>query len=78
VPLTSSELFVLLGKGLSARLTDFCLLTLLLDGSDLSQLSRKYNVHVSVKPNPLAIYLEGSRESVREAETYVNGVKKAS
>ena len=78
VPLTSSELFVLFGNGLSARLIDLCVLTPLLDGSDLSQLSRKYNVHVSVKPNPLAIYLEGSRGSVRDVETYVDGVKKAS
>jgi len=54
-----------------------CLLTPVLDGSDLAQLSRKYNVHISVKPNPLAIYLEGSRESVREAERYVDGVRKA-
>ena len=29
-----------------------------------------------MKPNPLAIYLEGSRESVREAERHVDGVKK--
>lgn len=52
------------------------LLTPILDGSDLSELSKKYNIHISVKPNPLAIYLEGSRDSVREAESYVDGVKK--
>jgi len=51
-------------------------LTPVLDGSDLSELSKKYNIHISVKPNPLAIYLEGSRDSVREAEIYVDGVKK--
>jgi hypothetical protein len=39
-------------------------------------LSKKYNIHISVKPNPLAIYLEGSRESVREAERHVDGIKK--
>jgi hypothetical protein len=76
VSLTSSELFILLGKGRLTRLPDFCLLTLLLDGSDLSQLSRQYNAHISVKPNPLAVYLEGSRESVRELEAYIDGVKK--
>ena len=51
-------------------------LTSALDGSDFSELSKKYNIHISVKPNPLAIYLEGSRGSVREAERYVDGVKK--
>ncbi|KAI0304937.1 hypothetical protein BC826DRAFT_1100693 [Russula brevipes] len=55
--LTASELFILLGK----------------DGSDLSQVSRKYNVHISVKPNPLAIYLEGSPESVTATKEYVDG-----
>ncbi|KAI0257609.1 hypothetical protein BJV78DRAFT_1116296 [Lactifluus subvellereus] len=58
--LTPSELFILLGQ----------------DGSDLFQLSRKYNIHVSVKPNPLAVYLEGSRESVRVAKTYIDSVRK--
>ena len=52
-------------------------LTPVLDGSDLSELSKKYNIHISVKPKPLSIYLEGSRESVREVEIYVDGVKKA-
>ncbi|KAI0307755.1 hypothetical protein B0F90DRAFT_1813161 [Multifurca ochricompacta] len=54
--LTPSELFILLGK----------------DGSDLFQMSRKHNVYVSVKPKPLAVYLEGTRESVREAENYID------
>ncbi|KAI9457724.1 hypothetical protein F5148DRAFT_340325 [Russula earlei] len=58
--ITSSELFILLGK----------------DGSDLFQLSKKYNVHISVKPNPLSIYLEGSREAVRAMENYVGSVRK--
>ncbi|KAH9969018.1 hypothetical protein BC827DRAFT_1121818 [Russula dissimulans] len=57
--ITSSELFILLGK----------------DGSDLFQLSKTYNVHISVKSNPLSLYFEGSRESVREMEKYVgNGI----
>lgn len=59
--LASSELFILLGK----------------DGSDLLQLSRRYNVHISVKRNPLAIYLEGSRESVEAVEKYVGDVRKS-
>ena len=46
------------------------------DGSDLFQLSKKYNVHISVKRNPLAIYLEGSRESVRAAQKYVDDIRK--
>ena len=47
------------------------------DGSDLFQLSKKYNVHISVKRNPLVIYLEGSRESVRAAEKCVDEIRKA-
>jgi hypothetical protein len=54
-----------------------CCLTPLQDGSDLSQLSRKYNVYISVKPSPLAIYLEGSPESVTATREYVDGVRKA-
>ena len=46
------------------------------DGSDLFQLSKKYNVHISVKRNPLAIYLEGSRESVRAAQKCVDDIRK--
>jgi hypothetical protein len=34
-------------------------------------------VHISVKRNPLAIYLEGSRESIRAAQKYVDDVRKA-
>jgi hypothetical protein len=54
-----------------------CCLTPLQDGSDLSQLSRKYNVHISVKPSPLAIYLEGRPESVTATREYIDGVRKA-
>ncbi len=46
------------------------------DGSDLFQLSRAYNVHISVKRNPLAVYLEGSRESVEAVEKYIDDVRK--
>ncbi|KAI0271344.1 hypothetical protein BC834DRAFT_966842 [Gloeopeniophorella convolvens] len=60
LPLTASELFIVLGK----------------DGSDLFQLSRKFNVYISVKPNPLAVYVEGSRESVREIESHISNVLK--
>jgi hypothetical protein len=56
--------------------TPYCL-TPLQDGSDLFQLSRKYNVHISVKRNPLAIYLEGSRESVVATQKCVDDVRKA-
>lgn len=59
--LTTSELFILLGK----------------DGSDWLELSRKYNVHISVKRNPLAIYLEGSRESLKAVEKHVEDVQKS-
>ncbi|KAI0002074.1 hypothetical protein BJV77DRAFT_33648 [Russula vinacea] len=59
--LASSDLFILLGK----------------DGSDLFQLSRTYNVHISVKRNPLAIYLEGTRESIRAAQECVDVVRKS-
>jgi hypothetical protein len=52
-------------------------LTLPRDGSDLFQLSRTYNVHISVKRNPLAIYLEGTRESIRAAQECVDVVRKA-
>jgi hypothetical protein len=52
-------------------------LTPLRDGSDLFKLSRNYNVHISVKRNPLAIYLEGSRESLRAAQKCIDDVRKA-
>ncbi|KAH8988924.1 hypothetical protein EDB92DRAFT_992259 [Lactarius akahatsu] len=58
--LSPSELFILLGK----------------DGSDLFQLSREYNVYASVKRNPLSLYLEGSRDSVKGAEEYIDRVRK--
>jgi hypothetical protein len=46
------------------------------DGSDLFQLSREYNVYASVKRNPLSLYLEGSRDSVKGAEEYIDRVRK--
>ncbi|KAH9023766.1 hypothetical protein EDB85DRAFT_1894624 [Lactarius pseudohatsudake] len=58
--LSPSELFILLGK----------------NGSDLFQLSREYNVHASVKRNPLSLYLEGSHDSVKGAEEYIDRVRK--
>ncbi|KAI9460933.1 hypothetical protein BJY52DRAFT_239582 [Lactarius psammicola] len=58
--LSPSELFVLLGK----------------NGSDLFQMSREYNVYASVKRNPLSLYLEGSRDSVKGAEEYIDRVRK--
>ena len=74
--LSPSELFILLGKSMSARLLcGFCLM-LPRDGSDLFQLSREYNVYASVKRNPLSLYLEGSRDSVKGAEDYINRVRK--
>jgi len=65
-----------LEKVCSYIVSDAKLLNAILDGSDLLQLSRKFNVHISVKPNPLAIYLEGSRESVEAVERYVDDVRK--
>ncbi|KAH9082134.1 hypothetical protein EDB83DRAFT_2592049 [Lactarius deliciosus] len=58
--LSPSELFILLGK----------------DGSDLFQLSREYNVYASVKRNPLSLYLEGNRDSVKGAEEYIDPCSK--
>jgi hypothetical protein len=58
--LSPSELFILLGK----------------NGSDLFQLSREYNVYASVKRNPLSLYLEGSRDSVKGAEEYIDRIRK--
>ncbi|KAH9014124.1 hypothetical protein EDB84DRAFT_1530353 [Lactarius hengduanensis] len=58
--LSPSELFILLGK----------------NGSDLFQLSREYNVYASVKRNPLSLYLEGSRDSVKGAEEYIDCLRK--
>ncbi|KAH8998916.1 hypothetical protein EDB86DRAFT_2802958 [Lactarius hatsudake] len=46
------------------------------DGSDLFQLSREYNVYASVKRNPLSLYLEGSRDSVKGTEEYIDRVRK--
>ncbi|KAI9445253.1 hypothetical protein H4582DRAFT_903334 [Lactarius indigo] len=58
--LSPSELFILLGK----------------NGSDLFQLTREYNVYASVKRDPLSLYLEGSRDSVKGAEEYIDRVRK--
>ncbi|KAH8981851.1 hypothetical protein EDB86DRAFT_393727 [Lactarius hatsudake] len=56
-------------------LMQFCLI-LSRHGSDLFQLSREYNVYASVKRNPLSLYLEGSRDSVKGAEEYIDHVRK--
>ncbi|KAH9000054.1 hypothetical protein EDB92DRAFT_1770387, partial [Lactarius akahatsu] len=53
----------------------FCLI-LSRHGSDLFQLSREYNVYASVKRNPLSLYLEGSCDSVKGAEEYIDRVRK--
>ncbi|KAH9016588.1 hypothetical protein EDB85DRAFT_1874894 [Lactarius pseudohatsudake] len=53
----------------------FCLI-LSQDGSDLFQLLREYNVHASVKRNPLSLYLEGSHDSVKGADEYIDRVRK--
>ncbi|KAH9042362.1 hypothetical protein EDB84DRAFT_910231 [Lactarius hengduanensis] len=58
--LSPSELFIILGN----------------NGSDLFQLSREYNVYASVKRNPFSLYLEGSRDSVKGAEEYIDRVRK--
>ena len=33
-------------------------------------------MHISVKRNPLALYMEGSRESVEAVEKYVDDIQK--
>ncbi|KAL5535583.1 hypothetical protein ACEPAF_3677 [Sanghuangporus sanghuang] len=54
-PVSASELFLLLGK----------------DGSELLQISKTYNVHISVKPDPLSIRIEGFRGSIKKIEALV-------
>ena len=39
-------------------------------------MSREYNVYASVKRNPLSLYLEGSRDSVKGTEEYIERVRK--
>ncbi|THH10145.1 hypothetical protein EW145_g1532 [Phellinidium pouzarii] len=60
-PISSSELFLLLGK----------------DGSQLLQISTDYNVHIAVNSRPLSIKIEGFRGSLKKLEALIVDRRKA-
>ena len=47
-----------------------------LDGSDLLQLSTQFNVHVSLVQNPLALKVEGVRETLNGVRDHIQNIKK--
>ncbi|KAG2044734.1 hypothetical protein BDR03DRAFT_937124 [Suillus americanus] len=55
-----SQLFLILGK----------------DGADLLQLSMKYNVHISLASNPLALRVEGLRGTMKQLTEHLSELKK--
>ncbi|THH15179.1 hypothetical protein EW146_g5258 [Bondarzewia mesenterica] len=58
-PLSQSHLFLLIGS----------------DGSDLLQLSMRYNVHISLTQNPLALQVEGLRESLNGVQKHIKDLE---
>ncbi|KAI0068378.1 hypothetical protein BV25DRAFT_1846382 [Artomyces pyxidatus] len=60
-PLSPSELFIVLGK----------------DGADLLNVSKAYNVHVSLTDKPLALRVEGVRDSLKRVEEHLLEIKKS-
>ena len=46
------------------------------DGSDLLRLSNDYNVHISLRQNPLGLRVEGARASVRELTEHLLVIRK--
>lgn len=55
-----SQLFLILGK----------------DGADLLQLSMRYNVHISLASNPLALRVEGLRGTMKQLTEHLSELKK--
>ncbi|KAI0331950.1 hypothetical protein GY45DRAFT_1299916 [Cubamyces sp. BRFM 1775] len=61
LPVTASELFLILGK----------------DGSDLLRLSKEYDVHISLRRKPMGLRVEGTRGSLRGLAEHIDALKKS-
>ncbi|KAI0660400.1 hypothetical protein C8Q70DRAFT_975197 [Cubamyces menziesii] len=61
LPVTASELFLILGK----------------DGSDLLRLSKEYDVHISLRRKPMGLRVEGTRGSLRGLAEHIDTLKKS-
>ena len=46
-----------------------------LDGAELLQMSKEYNVHIAVTRSPLALRVEGLRASLDALSEYITAVK---
>ncbi|KAI0830635.1 hypothetical protein BC628DRAFT_1416167 [Trametes gibbosa] len=59
LPVTASELFLILGR----------------DGSDLLRLSKDYDVHISLRRNPMALRVEGTQGALRDLTEHILTLK---
>ncbi|KAH8102497.1 hypothetical protein BXZ70DRAFT_1006415 [Cristinia sonorae] len=59
-PVSSAELFLILGR----------------DGSDLLELSREFNVHIALQQQPMALRVEGVRNSLRGITERIHSLKR--
>ncbi|TFY56418.1 hypothetical protein EVJ58_g7657 [Rhodofomes roseus] len=60
-PVDASQMFLIMGK----------------DGADILELSRAYNVHISLKTDPFALHVEGVRTSIKKVAERISTIKKS-
>ncbi|KAI0652194.1 hypothetical protein C8Q79DRAFT_1114986 [Trametes meyenii] len=61
LPVTASELFLILGK----------------DGQDLLRLSKDFDVHISLRRQPMALRIEGTRGTLKELADHIIVLRKS-
>ncbi|KAI0673458.1 hypothetical protein C8Q78DRAFT_1076468 [Trametes maxima] len=61
LPVTASELFLILGK----------------DGQDLLRLSKDFDVHISLRRQPMALRIEGTRGTLKELADHIVVLRKS-